>query len=97
MGGATGHTVVGLCMYGECLSVGRISRRSLKTKRCKRATQAKVEFCSKMNCKDFGYKALFVSYCVAWFGFVAPAESSALKLATQVEHGIISLSIMLSS
>ena len=24
-----------------------------------------------MNCKDFGYKALFVSYRVTWFGFVA--------------------------
>ena len=28
----------------------------------KRATQAKVDICLKMNCKDFGYKALFVSY-----------------------------------
>ena len=34
VGGATGHTVVVLCMYvSVCLSVGRISRRSLKTKR----------------------------------------------------------------
>ena len=34
VGGATGHTVVVLCMYVcTCLSVGRISRRSLKTKR----------------------------------------------------------------
>ena len=34
VGGATGHTVVGLCIcVCICLSVGRISRRSLKTKR----------------------------------------------------------------
>ena len=36
VGGATGHTVVGLCIclcVCVCLSVGRISRRSLKTKR----------------------------------------------------------------
>ena len=38
VGGATGHTVVGLCMHvcmyvSISLSVGRISRRSQKTKR----------------------------------------------------------------
>ena len=34
VGGATRHTVVRLCMcVSVCLSVGRISRRSLKTKR----------------------------------------------------------------
>ena len=34
VGGATGHTVVVLCIcVSVCLSVGRISRRSLKTKR----------------------------------------------------------------
>ena len=64
MGRATGHIVVGLCIcvcmfVCICLSVGRISRRSLKS-----VTQAKVDICLKMNCKDFGYKGLFVSYGV---------------------------------
>ena len=37
----------------------------------KRATQGKVDICLKMNCKDFGYKALFVSYSVIAYFAIA--------------------------
>ena len=78
VGGATGHTVVGLCicvcMY---LSVCRQDFSSLaENKALKRATQAKVNICLKMNCKDFGYKALFVSYSVIAYLAMAGWRSS---------------------
>ena len=71
-------TVIGLCRY-VCmyvcmyicmyvcirLSVCRQDFSSLaENQSLKQATQAKVDICSKMNCKNFHYKALFVSYGV---------------------------------
>ena len=68
-----GHTVVGLCMY---LSV-YFSLLALK-----RATQAKVDICLKMNCKDFGNRALFVRlWFLAWLSMAIWSFSKA-KLST---------------
>ena len=36
----------------------------------KQATQAKVDICLEMSCKNFGYKALFVSYGVIQFAYL---------------------------
>ena len=84
VGGATGHTVVCLCicvcMYVYVcmyLSVCRQDFSSLaENQALKRATQAKVHICLKMNCKDFGYKALFVSYSVIAYLAIAGWRSS---------------------
>ena len=58
VGGATGHTVVVLCMYVSIgLSVCRQDFSSLAENYaliC--ATQAKVDVCLKMNCKDLVIK-----------------------------------------
>ena len=52
-----------------CVSVCRQDFSSLaENLALKRATQAKVDICLKMNCKNFGYKALFVSYSMIAYG-----------------------------
>ena len=63
---AYGSRFVYACMYVSVrLSVCRQDFSSLaENQALKQATQAKVDICSKMNCKNFGYKALFVSYGV---------------------------------
>ena len=63
---AYGSQFVYVCMY-VCMypSVCRQDFSSLaENQAMKQAAQAKVDICSKMNCKNFGYKALFVSYGV---------------------------------
>ena len=63
---AYGSRFVYVCIrLSVCLSVCRQDFSSLaENQALKQATQAKVDICSKMNCKNFGYKALFVSYGV---------------------------------
>ena len=59
---AYGSQFVYVCIR---LSVCRQDFSSLaENQALKQATQAKVDICSKINCKNFHYKALFVSYGV---------------------------------
>ena len=82
------HTVVVSCMYVSIirLSVCRQDFSSLaENEAVKQATQAKVDICSKMNWKNFGYKALFVSYgviCLPWWLFSAIWTLLKTKLST---------------
>ena len=65
VGGATGHTVVGLCMYlSVCLSVGRISRRSQKTKRWKLQHKLKSIFAWKWIVRILVIR--LCSWVIAW-------------------------------
>ena len=53
------HTVVGLCV---CLSAGFLVARWKLSDETSYTT--KLDICSEMNCKNFGYKAWFVSYAL---------------------------------
>ena len=53
------HAVVGLCV---CLSAGFLVARWKLSDETSYTT--KLDICSEMNCKNFGYKAWFVSYAL---------------------------------